>query len=227
MQIQIPTDGTSGTRTRATRMLTNTIAEKCSTPLTTAPQLLTLLNRFGHSENYSFGLELETAIANSAQLSSAVLSPEIVRNPEVNYIFHSEFDNFDKLVNELYGAGMVNFANVIMLQDLDSDEVYQVQAVTVLQTKQRTFRYEADTHLSECYVTHRKSPKLTIKQRKYEGSDQVFLMSKKRNIFWVLLRSLCKTIPGWGGFISITGDAPKRLTIIGYYPVIHQPYYRL
>ena len=45
-------------------------------------QLLTLLNGFGHSENYSFGLELETAIDNSVQLSSAVLSPEIVRNPK-------------------------------------------------------------------------------------------------------------------------------------------------
>ena len=38
MQIQIPTDRTSGTRTRATQMLTNTIVEICSTPLTTVPR---------------------------------------------------------------------------------------------------------------------------------------------------------------------------------------------
>ena len=38
LQIQIPTDRTSGTRTRATQMLTNTIAEICSTPLTTPPR---------------------------------------------------------------------------------------------------------------------------------------------------------------------------------------------
>ena len=38
LQIQIPTDRTSGTRTRDTQMLTNTIVEKCSTPLTTAPR---------------------------------------------------------------------------------------------------------------------------------------------------------------------------------------------
>ena len=136
---------------------------KTSRHMFRSKQLLTLLNRFGHSENYSFGLELETAIANMVQLSPTVLSPEIVCNPEVNYIFHSEFDNFDKLVNELYGAGMVNFAHGIMLQDLDSDEVSQVQAVTVLQTKQSTFRYDADTNLPECYVIHPKSPKLTIK----------------------------------------------------------------
>ena len=95
-------------------------------------------------------------------------------------------------MNELYGAGMVNFAHGIMLQDLDSDEVSQVPAVTAPRTKQRTFRYDADTNLPECYVTHRKSPKLTIKQRKYEGSDEVFLMSKKRNIFWSSLEVFVK-----------------------------------
>ena len=38
LQIQIPTDRTSGTRTRATQMLTNTIVEIYSTALTTAPR---------------------------------------------------------------------------------------------------------------------------------------------------------------------------------------------
>ena len=38
LQIQIPPDRTSGTRTCATQMLTNTIVEICSTPLTTGPR---------------------------------------------------------------------------------------------------------------------------------------------------------------------------------------------
>ena len=37
LQIQIPTDRTSKTRTRATQMLTNKFVEISSTPLTTAP----------------------------------------------------------------------------------------------------------------------------------------------------------------------------------------------
>ena len=45
LQIQIPTDRTSGTRTRATQMLTNTIVEKCSKPLTTAPRRLSIPSR--------------------------------------------------------------------------------------------------------------------------------------------------------------------------------------
>ena len=38
LRIQIPTDRTSGTRTRATQMYTYKFAEICSTPLTTAPK---------------------------------------------------------------------------------------------------------------------------------------------------------------------------------------------
>ena len=40
-----------------------------------------MLNRLGHSENYRFALELETAIAKVLQGSSNLLSPQIVVNP--------------------------------------------------------------------------------------------------------------------------------------------------
>ena len=40
MRIQILTDGTSGTRTSATHILTFRFVEICSTPLTTAPRRL-------------------------------------------------------------------------------------------------------------------------------------------------------------------------------------------
>ena len=45
-----------------------------------------------------------------------------MRNPLGRSVFHSEFDNFDKIVNELYGAGSVHTAHGIMLQDIDSDQ---------------------------------------------------------------------------------------------------------
>ena len=40
-----------------------------------------MLNRLGHSETYSFTLELETAIAKVLQGSSNLLSTQIVVNP--------------------------------------------------------------------------------------------------------------------------------------------------
>ena len=100
-------------------------------------QLITLLNRFGHSENYSFGLQLETSIANAEQVLSFISPPEIVRNPRSGFVFHSEFDNFDKLVKELYGPGIVNYTHGIKLQGLKSDEVSDTIIEEVPKTREK------------------------------------------------------------------------------------------
>ena len=47
-------------------------------------ELTNLFNRFGHCENYSFSLELETALANALQGPSNILSPQIIRNPPLS-----------------------------------------------------------------------------------------------------------------------------------------------
>ena len=82
-------------------------------------ELTTLINRFGHCESYSFSLEVETAIAKALEETSSLLSNQIVRNPAVPSVFHSDFDNFDQFVNDLSGAGFVHTANGIMLQDFE------------------------------------------------------------------------------------------------------------
>ena len=68
-------------------------------------ELLTLINKFGHCEGYNFSLALEAAIAKAVQESASFLSASIIHNPIGQSVFHSKFDNFDKIVNELYGAG--------------------------------------------------------------------------------------------------------------------------
>ena len=72
----------------------------------------------GHYENYSLSLELETAIAKATQASSATLSTQIVRAPQQASIFHSEFDNFDQLLNNLMGKESIHTAHGIMIQDI-------------------------------------------------------------------------------------------------------------
>lgn len=77
----------------------------------------TLMNKLGHWESYSFSLELETAIAKAVQESVSLLPSSFIHNPAGPAVLTSEFDNFDKLVNELYGAGSVHTAHGIMLQE--------------------------------------------------------------------------------------------------------------
>ena len=65
---------------------------------------MTVLNRFGHSENYSFIVELETATANQLEKRSSLITNEIVKNPTSLDLFHSDFDNFDQYINDVEGA---------------------------------------------------------------------------------------------------------------------------
>ena len=57
-------------------------------------KLITFMNRMGHCESYSFALELETALAESAIESSTQLSNQIIRSPLGPSLFHSQFDKF-------------------------------------------------------------------------------------------------------------------------------------
>ena len=79
-----------------------------------------VLNRFGHSKNYSFIVELETAIANQLEKRSSLITNEIVKNPTNPGLFHSDFDNFDQYINDVKGAGSIHTAHGIMLQEVES-----------------------------------------------------------------------------------------------------------
>lgn len=61
-------------------------------------KLTTLTNRFGHIENYRFSLELDNAIAQALQEDSNHQTTQIVLDPSVPAVFHSEFDNFDQFL---------------------------------------------------------------------------------------------------------------------------------
>ena len=81
-------------------------------------KLVTLINRFGHCESYSFSFELETALAISVQESSQMLTSQIVRNPGGESLFHSDFDNFDQNT----ASSSIHTAHGIMLQEVEKLE---------------------------------------------------------------------------------------------------------
>ena len=51
-------------------------------------QLITILNRLGHSESYDFGLELKTAMAEAIEKNNTYLTPDIAIG-DFNLVFHS------------------------------------------------------------------------------------------------------------------------------------------
>ena len=133
-------------------------------------QLTTLLNRLGHCESHAFSAELETSIAKALEQTSSLLTPQIVREPDVPSIFHSEFDNFDQLVNTMSGTNSVHTAHGIMLQEVLSDGTGEHGgSVPVVpsqpRTKERTLNLPVQQELPGCYVGQRKSPKKSSSTR--------------------------------------------------------------
>ena len=134
-------------------------------------ELITILNRLGHCDNNSFSLELETAIATSIEQSSSVLSNQIIRRPIGSSVFHSEFDNFDQLINDVSGSGSIHTAHGIMMQELTRDEEQtSVGIKEVPREKKRSLDNSVPVQLEECYVTQRKSPVVCLRLQSVEGA---------------------------------------------------------
>ena len=57
----------------------------------------------------------------------------------------------------------------------------------------------------------------------YDQGSEALLQCIKRNILWIFSRVKECEIPGWAGFISLTGHPPQKIMKIGYYPVMHHP----
>jgi hypothetical protein len=67
--------------------------------------------------------------------------------------------------------------------------------------------------LPDCYVTKRRSSKLHITQLSYPGYVQAMQDSVKLqmiSIFIGMISSTQQNVPGWAGFISETGNTPKK-----------------
>ena len=145
-------------------------------------------------------------------------------------VFHSEFDNFDQFVNTVTGAGSIHTAHGIMLQDIQASELTEAGGSTpklpaMQRTKESSVKLTPQEELPECYVSQRKCPSYPVTNTVYPGSQGSVSVSMKKDITWLLLRlkntHLEQEIPGWAGFVSLTGDTPNRLTTIDYYPVIN------
>ena len=80
-----------------------------------------ILFRLGHSESYSFALEMESAISTAINEVFTFLTPRIITG-EGNLIFHCEWDNRNKIMTNIHGSNVVNSAGGIMIQESKPDE---------------------------------------------------------------------------------------------------------
>ncbi|XP_032227542.1 uncharacterized protein LOC116611051 [Nematostella vectensis] len=193
--------------------------------------LTTILARLGHCETYDFGLELKTAIAKALDEVSTTLTPEIVKG-EGNEVFHFEWDNMNKITTNIHGHN-VNSTGGIMIQEIkpgftaSEDRILPVYKRSAL----RSLKIGTPETLAPVHIYNRVGPKLP------EGAtvtpptqnDEVYLGAKTEYGAWLLARLIeCEAdkqvVPGFGGFVSVTGVKPPRKSTIEYFTPIHQPF---
>ena len=133
-------------------------------------------------------------------------------------VFHSEFDNYDQLLNSITGSDSVHTAHGIMLQETGGEPGFLPEPNTIPRTHKRSLDI-VQPELSDIYVATRKSPALTISQHVHPGGSDAFLKSIKHQLLWVLFRkqySVPQAVPSFIEFVSQNGDGPENLTTISY-----------
>ena len=100
-----------------------------------------------------------------------------------------------------------------MLQDFSDEQVPQFQNLPVIdKTKIRSWKSQQVEELEDCYVSQRKSPDMQIKRVSLPGNEEESLEAEVKNIAWIIFRETnCEnqSVPGWAGFVSLTGEKPQ------------------
>ncbi|KAL4233685.1 hypothetical protein ACF0H5_008366 [Mactra antiquata] len=162
-------------------------------------------------------------MATALESTSLLLTTQIVRKPNAPSIFHSEFDNFDQFVNTLTGAGSIHTAHGIMMQDVVINDteayggsIFDIPGVT--RSKDRSLNLPVGEELLDCFISQRKSPCYPVNKNHFEGSIDAIQLSDNSHMTWVLLRQFISAsgqkVPGWAGFVSVTGCTSNKLTTI-------------
>ncbi|XP_067659430.1 uncharacterized protein [Haliotis asinina] len=193
---------------------------------------VTVMNKLGHVKNYSFLLEIETAVAVATQQTTSILPTTIVREPTCPSLFHSDYDNYDEFINELEGSGSVHRSHGTMMQELlvaeeEDPGGTQPVLVSIPRTRERTLKQSEAADLPECYIAKRRSPGYKVINKAVDGGKEAYEKIVMKNMLWLLIRphaaKTSQSVPGWGGFVSLTGKTPLKLTTIEYYPIIPHP----
>lgn len=205
--------------------------------LTGKAEIITLLNRFGHSVSYSRVLEALTAVFIEVKNHPGPLPPNI--NPAMTSLVHFWFDNFDLQEETPSGRGTTHTTHGLICQEkianttTKDDDKHQPaeKAKRTTAPRLRSVKNVAN-ELPPCYVSKKQAPPKFDMCLQYK--EDISLVEKVHNsdLMWILARrisfhpheDLPQTVPGWKGWVSCTGKQHvESLTTLEYLPPIPAP----
>ena len=193
-------------------------------------KLTTILNRLGHCESYSFGEELETAMAEAIDEVTTYLTPQILTGSD-NVVFHSAWDNLNEIKTNVIGNNVVNSAGGIMLQEVTEDAIATTSRTLPLiqKTHKRSLTDHTPETIPPLCIPNRDGPRFpetATFTTPIENEEELAHFLQEYYV-WFFCRSIASSgqqiVPARGGFISATGSIPLRKTTIDYYTPIQQP----
>lgn len=194
--------------------------------LTGSADVVTILNRYGHSISYTKLLELETAMAQQVKLTDGLLPSNI--SVDENSVSHVCWDNFDLNEETPSGSNTTHSTHGIVIQETSGSSAQKLttELVQVAKSKKRSIKFEptAPHHV----VLPKKVEPVLLVNVVSETVSVRLLIAQNAVLNWVLCRSLYNegcTVPDWSGWVSQTADAsiPVNKSIIGYLNPIQQP----
>ena len=109
----------------------------------------------------------------------------MIRNPNVPFIFHSDFDIFHPLLNDHCRMASVHTSHGIMLQDFSCPADQEVEGdmpsiPVVHKSGIRSLKLEMQEVLPDCYLTHRRSPSYEVEKMEMSGTEGLFELECKK-----------------------------------------------
>ena len=173
--------------------------------MTGSAQIVTLLNRYGHCCSYQQILELEMAMAAQTICRDSVLPYNI--SIEGNIIANLCWDNFDLNEETVHGSNTTQSTPGILIQELQSDNLSQVEEMYLPRGRQASTRYIPPV-LPPFLNKKRSEPLLaelsTSSTIVDDGPTKPVISTEQ---LWALCRALHNssyTVPDWPGWVSVT-----------------------
>ena len=192
-----------------------------------------ILSHLGHSVDYNFVCETETAEAEKAQsffLNDGTLQPLEPVTPEAVVLTYWWADNFNQKLESLTGHGVIDSTHIVKFFDWSDSTTLTICNVSIPRSRRRSLIPVQQIIPSIC-VDKKKEPPIIFNDLSVPVSNQI---SEEVDIFlalyvfWLVLWHLASSdqiLPRFSGWcINMQNNLePLKKTIVTYLPPLNSP----
>lgn len=216
-------------RSKPAKNLTLGLAMKS---LTNSRQVITMLNRYGHSIGYNLAEELETEMTYTSIQSNVVIPTGIIATNGLST--HVAFDNFDRFVDTTSGKDTMHDTVGIIYQFTSAENLYNLDATTSSEPdisaneqgpSRKRRRFNEITREIRPYYS---KPKTNLQLLPVDSFTNVIdvcqgaaEVATDKDLLWIMALSKLDSVPMWLGYNCLISTDHSEKQKIEYLPPIN------